>query len=1379
MFPRPKPGDTEEDLLKFQKEFMANQEKPAVTVVKRPDKRKSSSSEDTQDSKPDNDRIGPNRDIVNMEVFPPEPQSVPPVKKSRFKSQQEKKIRRQKREAEMNLSPEERIDKTDSSTAAVLTKIIERDTKTSQVHLPRHANQAFPSVFRCDNPTQTKTASPGKTRSLFAQQFSTRGAGYFGVMLQQEEAKVSTTSASQASMETCVSGDAGPHLVEGRGLSATFGKDEARQIHQENTEKMTAMSEAEILQEQQKLIEMLDPKLVSFIKSKSKKENATPEFSIPPPQPLEKDKSQKDKSESLALGEDELPVKPDKKWINMDKAEYDKLSWMKELPPPKTGDTHTGQQARFDFKGQILHADLDLPVTSGLHHHGNEPERAGYTLEELFLLARSTNTQQRVIALNTLARIFSKARSGELSQLVQSAILPAVLDGGVVFLVRWAMDDKIDMVLSASVHALYNLLVNPADELALDQVFSWYQGHVIPEMNPSQNQSVPKEEDDENTVQETDADVLKRDVILCLVERMNLLPRIRFLLDQCRPQAPTVLHIIGILTRVVRHSTTVAYKVMLCPGLIEMVIREFLPTCWQDQVRDAPLSDLYGTPVPVVMKLMRALAQAGRHIAAHLISKHHLHKQLLRYLIADQPSHLQLADADCYQLQIESLRVLKLCLLYGLASETFIDLFPTFVKQLQQLQQDVTGESVSPQRMEQYVELVGVLEAAVHLAGTAVTANQKAAFVRSADGMSPETSKTETVAMPTVNWGHVADLLQPLISVLQKHLSEIKDTYQIKKQSLQLAVACINFVTSYYARWQSQVSVSAVVSLQSVEDYLSTVLEPCWSGFGFQVIFSNLSNHSQLLSRSKSPVLEITPSVPDLGCTELDDGQHPILTSGTPYGLVTAIMRQIYTLCSIHRGIQVMVLPWVLSHKDLWIYLQKTSVSTSHLHGNYFTKFENILHYFYLKLVIMSDLEQTQLNLSVIQRLTLTLLMRLHYGSEHIVHDILSTIVFSPSLWRLESDDRACGELADLKLSDTRHVTQVTQEDPAPQRELLQGCHTQLNTLRATYLKSFSDREQMVHKSRYCFTMIPLETDKFFTSRSGECLMPCDWMFVPLINLYNVFSSVGGDVQNALSVGQLDTVTAVLQWIYLLEVCQGDKMATISITLKMSRIMCVFLTGNDLFLDRTVHCYLEALLQRYTTPTLLNKLDFEEDIPGLVSFYDLYVALLQQYEAVSFGDSLFGCYLLLPLQQRHAIQLRRAVWVEYRGILRTLYLPVKELLIPIEGFLTPEESDLEMLRLYLEGLLSGSVQPRWCPVFYLTAVHHVNRFCYTQDGKHTQLKQNMLRDTFASQRTEVRQHLLFYKTADVSRNYGMELYDILPPLRQKLLVDIEKSLKKI
>jgi hypothetical protein len=44
---------------------------------------------------------------------------------------------------------------------------------------------------------------------------------------------------------------------------------------------------------------------------------------------------------------------------------------------------------RFDFAGSLLPYDNEnISVKAGLHHHGEEPERPGYTLEELLTLVR-------------------------------------------------------------------------------------------------------------------------------------------------------------------------------------------------------------------------------------------------------------------------------------------------------------------------------------------------------------------------------------------------------------------------------------------------------------------------------------------------------------------------------------------------------------------------------------------------------------------------------------------------------------------------------------------------------------------------------------------------------------------------------------------------------------------------------------------------------------------------------------------------------------------------------------------------------------------------------------------------------------------------------
>ena len=52
--------------------------------------------------------------------------------------------------------------------------------------------------------------------------------------------------------------------------------------------------------------------------------------------------------------------------------------------------------------------------------------------------------------------------------------------------------------------------------------------------------------------------------------------------------------------------------------------------------------------------------------------------------------------------------------------------------------------------------------------------------------------------------------------------------------------------------------------------------------------------------------------------------------------------------------------------------------------------------------------------------------------------------------------------------------------------------------------------------------------------------------------------------------------------------------------------------------------------------------------------------LLEQFEGVSFGDSLFGSFVLFPLQQRFDVTFRKVVWAEHPLVLRALSAPVKE-----------------------------------------------------------------------------------------------------------------------
>ncbi|RMZ85373.1 hypothetical protein DV737_g775, partial [Chaetothyriales sp. CBS 132003] len=99
------------------------------------------------------------------------------------------------------------------------------------------------------------------------------------------------------------------------------------------------------------------------------------------------------------------------------------LSWMTD--PTEADDQHSpynpslaslpASALRFSFTGRLIppNESLTIPVTEGLHHHGQAPSSAGYTIPELTLLARSTMPNQRCVAYQTIGRILYRLGKGE------------------------------------------------------------------------------------------------------------------------------------------------------------------------------------------------------------------------------------------------------------------------------------------------------------------------------------------------------------------------------------------------------------------------------------------------------------------------------------------------------------------------------------------------------------------------------------------------------------------------------------------------------------------------------------------------------------------------------------------------------------------------------------------------------------------------------------------------------------------------------------------------------------------------------------------------------------------------------------------------------
>ncbi|KIW10888.1 hypothetical protein PV08_10187 [Exophiala spinifera] len=86
---------------------------------------------------------------------------------------------------------------------------------------------------------------------------------------------------------------------------------------------------------------------------------------------------------------------------------------------------------RFGFNGRLIppKESLEIDVRQGLHHHGDEPSSAGYTIPELAILARSALPNQRCVAYQLLGRILFRLgrgdfgpRGGELQEALWSVI---------------------------------------------------------------------------------------------------------------------------------------------------------------------------------------------------------------------------------------------------------------------------------------------------------------------------------------------------------------------------------------------------------------------------------------------------------------------------------------------------------------------------------------------------------------------------------------------------------------------------------------------------------------------------------------------------------------------------------------------------------------------------------------------------------------------------------------------------------------------------------------------------------------------------------------------------------------------------------------------
>lgn len=246
---------------------------------------------------------------------------------------------------------------------------------------------------------------------------------------------------------------------------------------------------------------------------------------------------------------------------------------------------------------------------------------------------------------------------------------------------------------------------------------------------------------------------------------------------------------------------------------------------------------------------------------------------------------------------------------------------------------------------------------------------------------------------------------------------------------------------------------------------------------------------------------------------------------------------------------------------------------------------------------------------------------------------------------------------------------------------LLKESYQNLPFIRSCYLSHFVHLQPTLKRSQAFYQGRNYLIQSMLLPEVKGPILPSDWPFFPLISLYNKVTNAEtrGAVLNSLPLDLVNTVTWNLQWVLLLETWRAKTLQSIPIAAKLARLMCVFLTGSDLFLEAPIHRYTAALLSVYCQPKALDSLNLDAPLPGLASFHDLYISLLEQFEGVSFGDPLFGVFVLLPLQKRFSVHLRLSVFGEHTSVLQALGVPLQQVILAYGSCLS----------LHISGLLGS------------------------------------------------------------------------------------------
>lgn len=315
------------------------------------------------------------------------------------------------------------------------------------------------------------------------------------------------------------------------------------------------------------------------------------------------------------------------------------LEWMSS----STSDQRDSSSLRLDLAGRPIPKDLSstLPTHLGLHHHA-EGEHAGYTLDDVFLLSRSTVPAQRAAMMAVMRglarRLQPRNRDEEEFEELrgrEDELRVRILAAGVA-----AMGER-GSLGALAIEVIWICLVE------WDQDLEHIEGVELRDPRPSQSSTVPVDSTSEPS--ET-----PKDVILSL-PLDYVLEQISNAFGTAALPPESLSQLLAIIRRLTQHTNDIANTIVTTPKLIANLLRTFLLT-------PIPPRDDELLPDPAALDVLRLLVSASRENAQKLVEP----TDALMRFIASVPSTSPFPSPLATQLLTGTLRLYAALAEYGL-----------------------------------------------------------------------------------------------------------------------------------------------------------------------------------------------------------------------------------------------------------------------------------------------------------------------------------------------------------------------------------------------------------------------------------------------------------------------------------------------------------------------------------------------------------------------------------------------------------------------------------------------------------------------------------------------------------------------------------------